>query len=226
MAKILDFVRRTPRPQPGGDALAALLQDFSIEVMPRTAAKIEDFRAILPAGTRDLPRPHRRHRLRRDARHRPAPGRRGLPGDAARPGPRPRQPGRARRPARRLRRSSACDQALVIAGGIDTPRGPFSEAMQILRTGLFDARGFTPPARRRPPGGQPRHRPRGRRRASRWPRSAPRTPSRPRPTPRWRSPPSSASRPARSSPGPTACAPPASPCRSTSASPAPPSSRP
>jgi methylenetetrahydrofolate reductase (NADPH) len=34
-------------------------------------------------------------------------------------------------------------EALVIAGGIDTPRGAYSESMQILRTGLFDAYGFT-----------------------------------------------------------------------------------
>ena len=30
----------------------AFLQNYSIEVMPRTAAKIEDFREILPQGTR------------------------------------------------------------------------------------------------------------------------------------------------------------------------------
>ena len=52
MAKILDFVRRTPARVPAGTALPALLEDFSIEVMPRTAARVEDFRAILPAGTR------------------------------------------------------------------------------------------------------------------------------------------------------------------------------
>ena len=30
----------------------AFLQDYSIEVMPRTAQKVEDFRELLPAGTR------------------------------------------------------------------------------------------------------------------------------------------------------------------------------
>ena len=30
----------------------AFLQDYSIEVMPRTAEKVEDFRDLLPAGTR------------------------------------------------------------------------------------------------------------------------------------------------------------------------------
>ena len=32
--------------------MEALLQGYSIEVMPRTAAKVEDFRALLPEGTR------------------------------------------------------------------------------------------------------------------------------------------------------------------------------
>ncbi|MEM9320926.1 MAG: methylenetetrahydrofolate reductase, partial [Pseudomonadota bacterium] len=32
--------------------LEAFLQDYSIEVMPRTAEKIDDFQALLPAGTR------------------------------------------------------------------------------------------------------------------------------------------------------------------------------
>jgi len=36
----------------GTEALAGFLNGFSIEVMPRTAAKIADFRALLPAGTR------------------------------------------------------------------------------------------------------------------------------------------------------------------------------
>ncbi len=32
--------------------VAAFLQDYSIEVMPRTAEKVEDFRDLLPEGTR------------------------------------------------------------------------------------------------------------------------------------------------------------------------------
>ena len=34
-------------------------------------------------------------------------------------------------------------EALVLAGGIARPHGPFSEALHLLRTGRFDARGFT-----------------------------------------------------------------------------------
>ena len=53
MAKILDFLGRKHAAALSTDAtLASMLDSFSIEVMPRTAAKIEDFRAILPRGTR------------------------------------------------------------------------------------------------------------------------------------------------------------------------------
>ena len=54
--------------------------------------------------------------------------------------------------------------------------------MQLLRTGLFDARRLHRPARRRPPRGQPRHRPRGRRRRLHGGARSPRTPSSTRPT--------------------------------------------
>jgi len=52
---LFDFRQKTgagtrPGPDPGG--LADFISGYSIEVMPRTAAKIEDFRALLPAGTR------------------------------------------------------------------------------------------------------------------------------------------------------------------------------
>ena len=43
-------LRREAAADPG--ALGAFLQGFSIEVMPRTAEKITDFRPLLPAGTR------------------------------------------------------------------------------------------------------------------------------------------------------------------------------
>ena len=54
MASILTFIRRAAPAAAATDtaALARMMQDCSIEVMPRTAAKIDDFRALLPAGTR------------------------------------------------------------------------------------------------------------------------------------------------------------------------------
>ncbi|MEY3309637.1 MAG: hypothetical protein RLZZ413_3675, partial [Pseudomonadota bacterium] len=44
--------RREPQPTPAGGSLDAMLDGFSMEVMPRTAEKIESFRDLLPAGTR------------------------------------------------------------------------------------------------------------------------------------------------------------------------------
>jgi methylenetetrahydrofolate reductase (NADPH) len=143
MAKILDFVRRPAAPAPTASAaLGSLMQDFSIEVMPRTAAKIEDFRAILPAGTRV----YVAHIDGTDLSEMLATSRRLVDeGFAVMP----------HVPARGIASYAELDarigayadigvrEALVIAGGIATPRGPFTEAMQLLRTGLFDARGFT-----------------------------------------------------------------------------------
>ena len=53
MSNILSFMRRKPEAAPERPAsMRQFLEGFSVEVMPRTAEKIEDFRAILPAGTR------------------------------------------------------------------------------------------------------------------------------------------------------------------------------
>ena len=55
MASILPFVRRAaPADAALSDtaALGDLIDGFSIEVMPRTAANVENFRDLLPAGTR------------------------------------------------------------------------------------------------------------------------------------------------------------------------------
>ena len=44
--------RRETAPQGVTAEVEAFLKGYSIEVMPRTAEKVEDFRAILPKGTR------------------------------------------------------------------------------------------------------------------------------------------------------------------------------
>lgn len=125
-------------PRPG-----AILQGYSIEVMPRTAAKIADFRAILPPGTRVY------------IAHLE-----GTPFDE--------MLGCAKRlscegfavmphvPARiiadramldnwlnRYASEAGVTQALVLAGGPKTPVGEFDSSMQLLETGLFDRHGFT-----------------------------------------------------------------------------------
>ena len=48
---LLNFKKRSS-PAAGTAVIEAFLDGYSIEVMPRTAEKIEDFRALLPAGTR------------------------------------------------------------------------------------------------------------------------------------------------------------------------------
>ncbi|PTX56059.1 methylenetetrahydrofolate reductase (NADPH) [Litoreibacter ponti] len=122
----------TPSPE-----MEAFLKDFSIEVMPRTAEKVEDFRALLPEGTRvyvahiegtpieDMVATAAR--LARD-------GYKVMP----------------HFPARIIRdRATLADwiaryqgeadvkQALLLAGGVAEPHGEFDSSMQLLETGLF-----------------------------------------------------------------------------------------
>ncbi|HGG03913.1 MAG TPA: methylenetetrahydrofolate reductase, partial [Aliiroseovarius sp.] len=50
---LLSFKRKgAEAPDPVSPEVEAFLNGYSIEVMPRTAAKVEDFRALLPQGTR------------------------------------------------------------------------------------------------------------------------------------------------------------------------------
>jgi methylenetetrahydrofolate reductase (NADPH) len=142
MAKILDFVRRTPARVAAGTVLPALLEDFSIEVMPKTAAKVEDFRTILPQGTRV----YLAHIDGTDFAEMLATARRLVDEGIA---VMPHFPARgiATRAELAARIAAYADvgvtRALVIAGDLGTPRGEYHEAIQLLRTGLFDAAGFT-----------------------------------------------------------------------------------
>lgn len=144
MASILDFVRRKPASavQSATSDVAAFVEGFSVEVMPRTAAKVEDFRAILPRGTRvyvahidGTPFSDMLATTRRLTDE----GFEAMPHFAAR--------GIADRAELDARIRAYADVgvtgALVLAGGIDTPRGDFHEAMQLLETGLFDRAGYT-----------------------------------------------------------------------------------
>lgn len=123
--------------------MTALLDGYSIEVMPRTAARIDDFRALLPAGTRvyiahidGTPIDEMVATAARLARegfavmpHFPA---RSIPDAATLADWIARYQGEA-----------GMTQALVLAGGIPTPRGAFSSSMELLETGLFDKAGVT-----------------------------------------------------------------------------------
>ncbi|CAN5724879.1 methylenetetrahydrofolate reductase [soil metagenome] len=139
---ILPFLRRPALPAAGEGALPGFLDGFSLEVMPRTAAKIEDFRAIAPAGSRiyiahidGTPFQEMLATARRLAAEGMAP----MPHFPARA-----ISGRAELEAMiEAYAEAGVREALVLAGGIDRPRGDFHSSMQLLQTHLFDRAGFT-----------------------------------------------------------------------------------
>ncbi len=140
---LLNF-RKKPAPDGhvSNPTLEAFLRGYSIEVMPRTAEKVDDFKALLPKATRvyiahiegtpidDLVRTARR--LADD-------------GFAVMP----------HFPARiiadkatladwiaRYQGEAGVDQALLLAGGVKHPVGDYHSSMQLLESGLFDKAGF------------------------------------------------------------------------------------
>ncbi len=121
----------------------ALLNGFSMEIMPRTAEKIDNFADILPTdtliyiahidGTSIDDMVKTAVRLKNE-------GFKVMP----------HFPARIINDKSTLtewieRYSSEADvrQALLLAGGVDTPKGNFESSMQLLETGLFDKFGFT-----------------------------------------------------------------------------------
>ena len=145
MATILNLFGRKGKAEARQDAAPALsrfIDGFSIEVMPRTAEKIADFRAILPEGTRvyiaqieGTPIADMVAAAKRIAGQ----------GFAVMP----------HFPARmiadeavlgdwiaRYQGEAGIDQALLLAGGLDEARGKFHCSMQLLESGLFDKAGF------------------------------------------------------------------------------------
>lgn len=124
-------------------AVEAFLNDYSIEVMPKTAEKVEDFRALLPEGTRvyiahiegtpieDMVATARR--LSRD-------GYRVMPHFPARI---IKDHATLADWIARYQGEAGVDQALLLAGGPKTPYGDFHSSMQLMETGLFDRAGFT-----------------------------------------------------------------------------------
>jgi len=131
---------------PGGHVVnadvEAFLRGYSIEVMPRTAEKVDDFKTLLPKGTRvyiahiegtpieDMVATARR--LARD-------------GFAVMP----HFPARiiADKPMladwiNRYQGEAGVDQALLLAGGVARPVGDFESSIDLMQTGLFESSGF------------------------------------------------------------------------------------
>ncbi|MCB1389801.1 MAG: methylenetetrahydrofolate reductase, partial [Rhodobacteraceae bacterium] len=127
---------------PKSDALAGLLEGTSIEVMPRTAAKIDSFAAILPAGTRvyvahieGTPIDEMVATVRRLTDE-------GLVAMPHVPGRIIDSVGTLETWLKRYREEGGAEQALVLAGGVPTVAGPFTSAIDLLKTGTFDKLGF------------------------------------------------------------------------------------
>jgi methylenetetrahydrofolate reductase (NADPH) len=140
---LLNFKKRpVSGDTPVNPQVEAFLQGYSIEVMPRTAEKVENFRDLLPEGTRvyiahiegtpieDMVAtakrlaadgypvmPHFPARIIRD---------KAMLGDWI----------------ARYQGEAGVDQALLLAGGLAQPTGEFDSSMQLMETGLFDKAGF------------------------------------------------------------------------------------
>ena len=130
--------RRDTAPATVSSEVEAFLQGYSIEVMPRTAEKVEDFRALLPKGTRV----YIAHIEGTPIADMVATAKR-LAGEGFTVMP--------HFPARiiaakailadwiaRYKGEAGVNQALLLGGGVNTPAGEFDNAMQMVETGLFD----------------------------------------------------------------------------------------
>jgi methylenetetrahydrofolate reductase (NADPH) len=138
---IIDLIGRSRNPA-AKHAPTNLEENWSIEVMPRTAAKIEDFRALLPAGTRV----YIAHIAGTPIEDMVATARR-LAGEGFEV--MPHLPARLIADAamlddwlRRYQGEANVTQALLLGGGVSTPAGQFDSSIQMIETGLFDRHGF------------------------------------------------------------------------------------
>ncbi|QFU08857.1 hypothetical protein PARPLA_02010 [Rhodobacteraceae bacterium THAF1] len=138
---ILSF--RSNKPAPAPVATSDFVAGYSIEVMPRTAEKVESFAEILPVGTRvyiahidGTPIEEMVATAKRIAAegfevmpHFPA----RIIDDAA----------TLEDWIARYQGEADVRSALLLAGGVAEPKGAFDNSMQLMDTGLFDKAGFT-----------------------------------------------------------------------------------
>ena len=135
---LFNFRRDAPQTNAASAEVEAFLAGYSIEVMPRTAEKVDDFRPLLPRGTRvyiahieGTPITEMVATARRLAMegydvmpHFPAriiPDRATLADWIA-----------------RYQGEAGVKQALLLGGGVNTPAGDFDASMQLIETELFD----------------------------------------------------------------------------------------
>jgi len=120
----------------------SFLQGYSIEVMPRTAQKVEDFRAILPADTRV----YIAHIEGTPIEDMVATAKRltaeGFPVMPHFPARIIKDQATLEDWIARYQGEAGVDQALLLAGGVDQPHGDFHSSMQLMESGAFDRAGF------------------------------------------------------------------------------------
>ena len=134
--------KQAPAPTTVNPQVEAFLEGYSIEVMPRTAEKVEDFRALLPKGTRV----YIAHIEGTPIEDMVATARR-IAGEGF--AVMPHFPARIIKDRAtladwiaRYQGEAGVDQALLLAGGVAKPHGEFDSSMQLMETGLFDDAGF------------------------------------------------------------------------------------
>src|SRR6056297_583239 len=139
---LLNFRKRDVTTTGATPEMEAFLQGYSIEVMPRTAEKVEDFRDWLPAGSRiyiahieGTPIEDMVATARRLADE-------GFPVMPHFPARIIRDEGVLADWIARYQGEAGVDQALLLAGGVARPHGAFDSSMQLMETGLFDKAGF------------------------------------------------------------------------------------
>ena len=130
------FNFRRKEEAPAQQSLEAFLQGYSIEVMPRTAEKVESFRAILPMGTRVY------------VAHIEGTPIEDMVATAKRIGDEgftvmPHFPARIIKDKATLTdwiaryKDVGVQQGLLLAGGVTTPVGDYNSSMQLLESGAF-----------------------------------------------------------------------------------------
>lgn len=139
---LLKFGSKNEVPFEVNSEMAAFLRGYSIEVMPRTAEKVENFRAILPKGTRV----YIAHIEGTPIEDMIATAKR-ISGEGF--DVMPHFPARIIKDEAtlgdwiaRYRGEAGIEQALLLAGGVAKPHGDYHSSMQLLDTGLFDKAGF------------------------------------------------------------------------------------
>ncbi|WP_347313355.1 methylenetetrahydrofolate reductase [Defluviimonas sp. SAOS-178_SWC] len=135
---LLNFRRKeTPAPAGVSAPVEAFLKGYSIEVMPRTAEKVESFRDLLPAGTR-VYIAHIEGTPIEDmvvtAKRLNAEGFPVMPHFPARI---VKDKATLADWIARYQGEADVKQGLMLAGGVAEPVGEFNSSMQLLETGLF-----------------------------------------------------------------------------------------